>query len=882
MGLTIGTQFGSHEILSLLGKGGMGEVYRARDLKLKREVAIKILPDEFSLDPDRVSRFQREAELLASLNHPNIAAIYDLAEVSETRFLVLELVEGKTLAEVIASRGALPVEEALNIAIQICDALETAHQKGVIHRDLKPANIKIAPDGKVKLLDFGLARIYQETPTQELSDSPTLLSRTGGGVILGTPSYSSPEQARGRAVDKRSDIWAFGCVLYEMLTGRQAFGGSDVSEIFAAVIRAEPDWNHLRPNLHPRLTDLLKQCVNKTLKERWHDIADVRIELEKVLANRQPDVSLRSGNNSRHTALLWVFAVATVAAICVAVWAFAYRSPGSHERVQFAVSLESSIKLLTRDHSPSLAISPDGTKLVYSGVSNTGSMLYLRYLDQIAAKPIPGTEGGQTPFFSPDSKLVGFVSDGYLNKVSLEGGRPSRICKVGAFHVGDWDENDRILFTNSHNSGLSVVSASGGEPKALTTPSRDAGERSHVWPQFLPGGHEVLFSVWKDAGGNDAELQVLSLETGSRHKVADGSWGRYLPSGHLVFSSGGVLHAAPFNSHRQTVIGSSMPVLESIHMEEFGAPSIAISVSGTLAFVPGNPLEADRMLVWVSRDGSQQPLADTARPSLGFPRISRDGSRVAITVGVDRQIWIYDITRSNFTRISRGGGVSSVVWSPDGQRLAYTIDGNLTLQAPEGAGAGSQVVATGVNEPHSWSLDGKFLLLRYYDSQTLTDIWSLKLDGSSKPEPFVRDRFQNWGAIFSPDGKWVAYVSNESGQNQVYLLPFSGGGQRRQISTLSGESPVWGPDGHELFYWDGIETMMIVQMLEGPGGTLSMPKPLFRTQYEATRTVRRNYDLSPDGKRFLFTKRVDGSQVNNQINVVLNWLDELKQRVPVH
>ncbi|HYR43547.1 MAG TPA: protein kinase, partial [Terriglobia bacterium] len=681
MSITIGTQLGSYEITSLLGKGGMGEVYRARDTKLKREVAIKILPEEFSRNAERVSRFQREAEVLASLNHPNIAAIYDLQETNETRFLVLELVEGETLAEQIQP-GPLPVEEALNIARHICEALEAAHEKGVVHRDLKPANVKITPDGKVKVLDFGLAKALEGTPARAtLSNSPTLVNTLGGsnaGVIIGTAAYMSPEQARGFAADQRSDVFSFGCVLYEMLTGRQAFQGETVSDILAAVLAREPDFALLPANLNPKIPELLRRSLEKNPKRRWYAVGDLRVEIEAALtaptvsAAAHPDVG--TTHKRREWATRALAALATCALIAFAVLLVRDLNRSEPAEVHFQV-----VTPPTAD-AVSMAVSPDGRKLVFIGSNQRRTQLFLRALDSVDAQALPGTEGATYPFWSPNSRSIGFFADGKLKRIDVQGRGVQEVTRALLGGGGTWNRDDVILFNGSPTAGIFRVRAAGGPVVEVTRLDSPPAIR-HLFPYFLPDGRHFLFYV--RAGPEAQGVYWGDLESKDRVRLVDSdSAAVYSPSGHLLFIRQSTLFAQRFDAARRQLLGDPFSIAEQA--ASFDALRIgAISAgTGVLAYRTGGS-SGTRQLVWFDRSG--KPLGDAAPPDEGSPinlELSPDGGRVALDrrVNGNLDVWVLELARHIPTRFTSDPVVDvAPVWSPDGARIVFTSARNASI-----------------------------------------------------------------------------------------------------------------------------------------------------------------------------------------------------------
>jgi eukaryotic-like serine/threonine-protein kinase len=884
----IGRKLGSYQILSLLGAGGMGEVYEARDTKLGRNVAIKVLPSAFVHDPDRLSRFQREARMLASLNHPNIATIHGLEQSDGVHYLVMELVAGQTLAERV-SGGAVGIVESLKICGQIAEALEAAHEKGVTHRDLKPANVKVTPEGRVKVLDFGLAKAFAGDGGQDPSLAPTLTAMgTEEGMIMGTPRYMSPEQARGKTVDKRTDIWAFGCVLYELLTGKQAFRGETVSDTIAAVLEREPDLQVLPPATPTKIRDLLRRCLQKDSQRRLRDIGDARIEIEEGLAApataelSAPVKGIRA--LSRRALVLSLGALLLGAAIAsLAVWNL---KPTPLQRVtRTVIDLPSGQQLAGLENGPAVALSPDGTHLAYVVRQGGTQQLYLRAMDSLESKPIPGTAGAFNPFFSPDAQWVGFFAGGKLKKVSVSGGTAATIGDASTPRGASWGTQGSIAFAPTNISVLQQVPDAGGASQRVTRFGK--GEVGHRWPEFLPGGKAVLFAAGTNAiNSTDAQVSVQSVGTGERRNlIQGGTHPRYALSGHLIYAQGGSLMAVPFDPRRLAVTGAAVLVVEGVlHSPVSGAAQYSFSATGSLVYVSGGAQSAENKLVWVSRNGAEQPLPAPAH-AYAFPWLSPDGRRVA--VGITEQethVWLYDL-RETLTRFTFEGTYNLLpVWTPDGKRIAFESNkegpSNIFWQLADGSGGLERLTTSEyLHSPISWSPDGQLLAFHEVNPTTQRDIWVLRM-GDRKAQPFLRTQFDEAAPRFSPDGHWLAYISNELGRNEIYVQPYPGPGGKWQISTEGGTEPVWNPNGRELFYRSG-DKMMAVDITTQPGFAAGTPRTLFEGRYEAGPFPIANYDVSPDGQRFLMLKSSEqGQAVPAQINVVLNWFEELKRSVP--
>jgi len=893
-----------YEIIKELGKGGMGEVYLAEDTNLKRQVAIKVLPQPFALDKERLARFEREARLLASLNHPNIATIYGLEKSDGQQFLVMEPVEGETLAERI-KKGPQPVDEALKVCKQIAEGLESAHEKGIIHRDLKPSNVKVTPEGKVKILDFGLAKTFQEepaVPAADLSKSPTLTDRmTRPGVILGTAAYMSPEQARSRSVDKRTDIWAFGCVLYECLTGQPVLQGETVSDTLALILKGEPDWTKLPANTPPTITTLLRRCLQKDPSHRLQHIGDARIEIQEALTEGTvllPTMPETKGEvlpikRLRPAFLIGLVTGLVVGAIAAGIFLWTLmRSTLSEPRLigRYTINLAADAPVYIVDnYTTSIAISPDGKTIVYSSVRDKKRQLYLRDIEESEAKPISGTEGASGPFFSPSGEWIGYFDPAArkLMKISLRGGAPSIICETTP--AGDrgasWGSDDSIVFTPSYSSGLYMVSAAGGKPQAITTLDLEKKEKTHRFPQILPDDKTALFTIGTSelTSFDDASIGIVSFETGKRETLIEGgSNARYAPSGHIVYAGAGSLMAVPFDLKRLEVTGAPVRILDGVVTSDMaGVAHFSFSRSGSLIYVTGGPEIYFTKLVWIDRKGEIQSLPAT--PKI-FRRVdcSPDGKRFALEVsGANQDIWIYEIEREILTRLKSAAGDSQFpIWTPDSKRVTYAqLMGELHTLVWEPAdmsgSAEKLITSEHLLEPTSWSPNGEILTFTEYHPSTGADIWVLSIEGKREPQLFLKTSFNEDDAKFSPDGRWIAYDSNESGQNEVYVRPFPGPGGITKISTTGGLMPVWAPDGRELFY--RIEDkMMVVAIDTKPEFIAGKPKLLF----ESPSLIDDRYGIAPDGQRFVMIEEGEYSAPPSQLNIILNWFEELKRHVP--
>ena len=893
----IGRQLGAFRVHSLLGEGGMGEVYRARDTTLGRDVALKVLPALFMADPGRLARFEREAHTLATLNHPHIGAIYGLEEHDGIRVLVLEIVEGSTLADRIAL-GALSIAEALSIAGQTAGALEAAHEKGIIHRDLKPANITITPDGIAKVLDFGLAKVWNGEPgAPNPPQSPIVtIGRTAAGVILGTAAYMSPEQARGQVVDKRTDIWAFGCVLYEMLTGTRAFEGENVGDTLAAVLRGEPDWAALPATVPAAVRTLIRRCLEKDGRQRIADISVAQFVLDDLA-----DVASATAPGSaatialrpprwRRMALLsgtWLVGVAMAAS---AVW-FAVRSTAPPPRVSRLLITPPSAAALAVDR-PGLTLTPDGTRVVYAGANNTA--LFVRALDQLNATSLTGLGVPYGPFVSPDGEWIGFF-DGVtaLKKVALTGGPAVTLGRPDGTGFGaSWGPDGTIIFaTNVRTTGLQRIADAGGEPTVLTRPNRAGSEDDHLWPEILPGGQAVLFTITATTGGLDqAQIAVLDLRTLTQTVlIRGGSGARYVSSGHLVYAAAGTLHAVAFDLARLAVVGTPVKVLPEV-LTRGGRAGVAVAADGTLVYISGelSPVVL-RSLAWVDRQGHETPILAPLR-NYAFPRLSPDGTRLAIYIpDQEIDIWLLDLARGPLTRATFDRGVDIFpVWR-DGRQLLFSSSRadavNLFAQAADGSGDVTRLTKSPyIQHATSVSPDGTRLVFTETAPTTGPDVMQLRLDSTHAVTPLVQTPFSERNGEVSPDGRWLAYEADDSGRFNIYVRPFPDVSSGYwQVSTDGGTRPLWARNSEELFYLNETGALMRVGVAHGPTWSASAPTKLFEGRYGAAANQSgRTYDIAPDGKRFLMIKvgGADQTAVPTSLIVVQNWREELKRLVP--
>jgi Tol biopolymer transport system component len=900
MPLPSGTRRGPYEILAPIGAGGMGEVYRARDSRLGRDVAIKTLPAEFAGNPERLARFHREARLLASLNHPNIAAIYGLEEADGAKYLILELVEGESLAERLAA-GPLPVEEAFGVCAQIAAGVSAAHDAGVIHRDLKPGNVMVRHDGSVKVLDFGLAKGAEKpAATSDLSESPTVSAGTQTGVILGTAAYMSPEQTRGRALDKRTDVWSFGCILFECLTGKQVFREETVSDILAAIIRSEPDWSALPAETPAKVRDLVKRCLQKDPRRRLHDIADARLEIEEALAGpaeKEPSVPLAPlAPPAKRAALPWITLGLLVGALGGAILSRAWMPVERREfpaAIRSAIALPEDTRLRIAYLRPSMAFSPDGRKLVFRALKGRVSQLYLRDLSRADAVPIPGTEGAFDPFFSPDGEWLGFFVGNELKKVALSGGMPTALSDAPPVSFGaTWAPDGAIFFAPRPNGGLARLPAGAKAYKELTKLDSNRGERAHVWPQLLPDGENVLLVVRVGRDFDDiavSNVAVHSLKTGQHRVLVEGSaWAQYVEPGYLLFTKGTTVFAARCDSRKWELTGPPAPLIQDVLTATLdGAPYLAASNDGLLAWAGGGavPVPPDT-LVWVDRSGKEEalPLSDRRFTA---PRLSPDGKRLAVSIHpADRpgsSVAIYDFARGVLSTLTpEPGRHFAPVWSPDGRRLAFsafeTSEAVLAWKAADGSGETERLTPGGRPEfPSSFSPDGRVLLYTAGTSSSLEnmDLWLLSLQEKRESRAWLAGSARELAAFFSPDGRAVAYVSNETGRNEVYAQPYPGPGPKIKVSTDGGSEPAWAPGGREIFYRTS-DSLMAAPVETQPVLSVGTARALLPDHYYrwGREDGSRNYDVSPDGSRFLFVKSQELKQEQEpvtRLNLMTNW-----------
>ena len=889
MTLTSGTRLGPYEVVAAIGAGGMGEVFRAKDMKLGRDVAIKVLPAVFALDPERLARFEREARLLAALNHSNIAHIYGfesaaIADGTTVHFLAMEMVEGEDLAQRLLS-GAIPADEAVAIAKQIADGLEEAHEKGIVHRDLKPANIRVTPDGKVKILDFGLARAYESEAAgpggnSQLSHSPTMSRHmTEAGIIMGTAAYMSPEQARGKAVDRRADIWSFGVVLFEMLSGERLFAGETVSDTLVAVLTREPDWSTLPAAIPPSVSALLRRCLERDPKQRLRDIGEARLSLNdaasrSISAAAETAAPSAGAASTRRPAAWAMLAVAFAAGLLVAGWAM--RRP-QHPLSVTRLSIPLPSGQVLTGGSP--AITRDGRRIAYVALDPGGeSRLYLRALDRLESDAVQGSEGARQPFFSPDGGRVGFFARGKLLTASVSGGAPTAIADASYYSNGaSWGDDDTIVFVPSLGSGLMRVPSFGGTPDQLTKPDEAGAGYAHTWPQIFASGHLVLFTTWGGANAGAAGTNVLDLETRKSTPISPSTWSvRYSASGHLLISGPRGVMAAPYDPLHPQVTRAQTFVIDDVAYDTSSSNSwFSVSDNGTLVYAPA--LSNLSTFAWVDRKGGVTPI-DVKAARFRDPSVSPDGARVVVEE--DSAFWAVDLRRGTRTRLASENEVMNAYggFRHDGQ-IVYSSNrgGDWDLYSvPAGGGEPTRLLARKGNQQYLSEAPDGTILFSDRGQATGANLWTLSRDG--KAQPFLVSPASNVGGQFSPDGRVVAYVSDETGRDEIYIRPFARPGEAVAVSTDGGHDPRWSRDGKELFYRHG-DSFLAATISTASGLSAGDPHRLFDLRAAPGRSANHaGYDVGPDG-RFLVLI-LDPRAIPTQLNVVLNWFEELKAKVP--
>ena len=888
----IGSRLGPYEITAKLGEGGMGEVYRATDSKLKREVAIKVLPAAFTTDPERLARFEREAQLLAQIHHPHIASVFGLEEADGVRALVMELVEGEDLAARVG-RGPLPLDEALPIAKQIAEALEAAHERGIVHRDLKPQNVKLTSDGTVKVLDFGLAKAMDpaagSSVATDLARSPTIMNSptltaagTQLGVILGTAAYMSPEQARGGVVDKRADIWAFGVVLHEMLTGRSLFAGPTVSDTLAGVLKTEVDWRALPAETPPAIRSLLRRCLERNPKNRLHDIADARLVIEECLRGEGEPVGVAipaSAPTGWRPLIPWtIAALALGAAAMVGLRGDGEAPPAARPLTAFGVLVPHE-HFLPRMQSPLLDLSDDGRTLLFIAEGERRPSVFRRSFERLAVQRVEGTEDAEQPLLSPDGRWIAFFGAGMLRKVPVEGGAAVAVAEARAPRGASWAPDGSIIYSPNFSSPLLRLAANGGAPVAVTSVEGARGERSHRWPQALADGRTVLFTVGLVTSPGDydgAQIEAVRLDTGERHVVLRGArMARYTAAGYLIFQRGGTLLAVRFDPARLETLGEPFAIYEGVGGDSSsGAGYFAVSAGGAVALAPEASIPNERVLVLVDRSGRETELA---APPAAFnqPRFSPDGRRIAFAIGggsaADDDVYVLELASQHLQRLTFGLGHGLPAWSPDGERLVYTNgrsgETGMFWKRADGSGEEVQIYKTpGVNLADGWLPDGRLVIT---DAQGTFDIRVLDPRTGAVSPLFTMPAAAEYGAAIAPGGRHIAYTSTETGADEVFVETYPPGRGKWQVSAAGGLSPVWSHDGRELYFVAG-ETLMAAAIESRDVFRAGVPRPLFAGRYDLGTPPGRNYDVGPDG-RFVLVKRRFVSSAPRELVVLDGW-----------
>ncbi len=893
----IGTRFGSYEVIARLGQGGMGDVYRARDARLGRDVAIKVMPAAFLEDAERSMRFRREAMLLASLQHPQIATLFGIEENSGQLALVMELVEGQTLEKRMAE-GPMPMSEAIPVFVQIAAALEAAHEKAIVHRDLKPANVMLTPDGNVKLLDFGLAKAVDPAPrdgsSPSLSHSPTITFATAiGGALMGTAAYMAPEQARGRPVDKRADIWSFGVMFFEALSGRRLFEGQTISDTIAAVLRHEIDWGLLPPHEHPGLRRLIERCLQRDPNVRQRDMGDVRIELEELRRAPAPKPVARS----RFASLPWI-----LLALLLALFAIERLVPTRKTTLEVPRPIQASIPLPgdlqpvwgAENQEQVVAISPDGSKLAFVLGNGPEARLYLRELATAEAVPITGTERATAPVFSPDGESIAFVSDGKLRRRALAGGVTQTICDAGLTRGIAWPVDDTIVLAASFNAGLSRVRASGGTPEPLTTLAPDGTERTHRWPTVLPDSDTVLFTVGEPTkAGNyeDSPIDAVSIKTGKRWNVTQGaSQAIALPNGDLLLSHRGTLSRGKYDMTSGKLIGTPLPVLESVFGEpRSGVTYAAVAKNGTLAFFSGERGIVRRRVLRADRSSGKAEPLDMPVAEYKSVRVSPDGRSIAVNEGpgggARSDIWIYDLSRRNAIRLTTDQVLSPPIWRPDGKAvITACCDGQFLSIDADGRSAPRKIVKVdnlfGDYAVASITPDGSTLLVVTATGKTRGDILSINLASGSQAHSVFDSAAAEFEPALSPDGRWIAFGTEAEGGNiNLQVEPYPDGGGRWPVNVEGVRlvtSPHWAANGRELFF---IANLEIWGVPVEPGANFGMGKPyrvLERHEIIENNFGDSRYDVTPDGKAFVMIVEQTDKVRPPRLEIVLNSISKIE------
>ncbi len=879
MPLAAGTKLGPYEILAPIGAGGMGEVYRAKDTRLGRDVAVKVLPAALSSSAELRQRLEREAKTISQLSHAHICALFDVGRENDVEFLVMEFLEGETLADRLG-KGAIPTDQALRIGIEILGALDAAHRQGIVHRDLKPGNVMLTKSG-VKLLDFGLAKLAATPPETAISQAtslPTALQQsqplTTRGTILGTFQYMAPEQLEGRDADGRSDIFAFGCVLYEMLTGRKAFTGASQASLIGSIMNSDPaPISSIQPMIPASLDRIVKGCLAKEPEHRWSTAHDVMLQLQWIAeggsqAGVPAPVVARRKNREK---LAWGLLAAALVAAAVLAAGFVKRAPKSAPLVRFDIVPAPEIATMDVPR-----ISPDGKLLAFDATDMEGkARIWVRPLSSLTAQPLMGTEGGVRPFWSPDSRYLGFIADGVLKKVDVSGGPPTKICDAPGGSDGTWSSEGVILFDGTGTDPIYRVSAAGGTKTVAVVQDPAKKETTVGWPQFLPDGKHYIYLLTGEKP-EDSAYWIASIDSAEKTKLAPAqTLVQYAPPGYLLFVRDRTLVAQPFDASARKITGEAVPLAEKIGTDNVGLARFSVSNNGVLAYRTG---ETGGRLVWRDRSGKESELIGEPGDYTN-PTPSPSGDRLAYGLtdsrSVKNDIWIRDLARGVSSRFTLGPGNNyRSVWSPDGGTIVFTSDrtGALDLYEKSTRGAGEEKLLLHTEEPKSaasWSPDGKYLAFASRNSKTQWDLWALPMTGDKKPIPIAVTPFTETTPMFSPDGKYVAYVSNESGREEIYVQTFPEPGGKWQVSNGGGSDPSWRGDGKELYYRSADQKLMSVEVRGGADFQAGVPQTLYSIRVRPG--APRNKDApAADGQRFVFASPL-GRDAMSPTTIVLNW-----------
>ena len=893
MALAPGTTVGHYTIVSKIGAGGMGEVYRARDTRLDREVAIKFLPDNYSTDESRLKRFEQEARATSALNHPNILTVFDIGTHENAPFIVSELLAGQELREHLKD-GPLPQRNTIDFAQQITQGLAAAHGKGITHRDLKPENLFVTTDGRVKILDFGLAKLRPQRNEIISSEVATAKQITDPGTVMGTVGYMSPEHVKGHDVDHRSDIFSFGSILYEMLSGERAFHRETAAETMTAIIKEEPtDLVEINEKINQALVRIVRRCLEKNPERRFQSASDLCFAIEATnstssasqLKTQITSSALDSGASRRRwpiaaAVLVGLLAMAGLGMLIGRSW---FRSDTSSPVRRVAISLTTPLAMAK--YCPlgigrrAVAISPDGSTIVYSGEQNGKSQLFVRSLDSFDSRPIPGTEAAYAPFFSPDGQSIAFFAANALQKTSLAGGQPHILTEARNAQGGAWGSNDTIIFADAEGTRLMSIPGAGGTPKIIgTLGSLQVLDWGFCNPEFLPDGETLLLTVWRTANPDNYRLATFSLKTGKVEIILEGGIdAKYLNTGHIVYSRGSTLIAAPFDTTTTKITGPGVTLVENVRSEEWGSAQFSLSRDGTLVYVSGGPAWIGK-LVWADTKGTTTPVNAPPRAYLN-PSLSPDGQRVALEISeTTRDIYLLDFARGGLVRFTNAGKNSCPHWSSDGKQVSFvreSSDGSDTILKAVDSGSETSILhRKSRGEIQTLSPDGKSVLYMHITPETSLDLFVRT--GDEQPRPWLATKFSELLASYSPDGKYVAYCSDESGQYEIYVRPASGEGAKWQISTEGGEEPIWSSDGHELFYRNA-QKWMAVDVATAQDFKSGSPHLLFEGPYLNIPGF--SYDVARDG-RFLILEENYKQPPTLQVQVIFNWADEVKRRVP--